>query len=408
MNPTRPGISNGGINTRNIFLPRIKYSAGVRGPVRACIFPNGPLSSHVKKGYWIPRYYNPGNVFDEIFFFPPSEVDLEPREVQMMCGDAKVEIHCMGRANLFNVRSKARRTVEEVRAARPDVIISYNALYGGYLGARCARRLGVPFLVRLHTQLDGSRQFLRRRSLPKYLVHVYTGRFIEPYVLESADRIIAVYDSITPYVRRHGHEAKLDIIHNGVDLAKFSEGGRNESLPRPLVLSVGRLTAVKGLDTVIRAMKDIDAHLLIIGDGEMRGELEALAASEGIADRVTFKGSVPNSSIHGYYRSADVFAMGYKPELGNLAIPVIESMAAGVPVVVPQAKEEFEGFGSAVVYADDNPRSFADRINGLLRDPALRAKYSRRVQETAAIFDVKKTEAGNARIITEMVTGGGG
>ncbi|ABK77628.1 glycosyltransferase [Cenarchaeum symbiosum A] len=374
-------------------------------PMRACIFPNDPLSSHVEKGYWIPRHYNPGNIFDEIFFFSPSERDLEPREVQMMCGDARVEICCMGRTNLFNVRAKARRAVEEVRTARPDVIISYNALYGGYLGARCARSLGVPFIVQLHTQLDGSRRFLWRRNLPKYLVHVYTGRFIEPYVLKSADRITAVYSSITPYVRRHGYESKLDIIHNGVDLEKFSKGSRIESLPSPLVLSVGRLTAVKGHETVIRAMRDVDAHLLIIGDGEMRGELAALAESEGVAEKIIFKRSVPNSSIHDYYRSADVFAMGYKSELGNLAIPVIESMAAGVPVVIPQAKEEFEGFSSAVLYADDNPRSFADRINSLLRDPVLRAEYSDRVRENAVIFDVRKLEARHARIVADLVSG---
>lgn len=369
--------------------------------MRACIFPNGPLYTHQKKGYVIPGYYNPGDFFDEIDFLVPAWEDLAPSEVQILCGRARVRIHPIGRINALNLRSRTRKAVEIARNAQPDVIRAYNPFYGGYIAARCARELGIPFWVSLHTQPDGNRDRGGGRSLGRLLVLKYTGMFVEPFVLKQADKVTARYSTIIPYVKRHTGK-NPEIIYGGVDLARFGGGSTMDSLPRPLVLSVGRLTAVKGHGTLINAMKDVDAHLLIIGDGELHGELRGLAEKIGISKRVIFKQNVPHSSIHDYYRSADVFALAYNPRVENVPIPVMEAMASGLPLVVPRpAAEEFDGFEDAAVHADD-PASFAAGINMLLSDKGLRKKYAGKSRDKAAAFDIGRTASREAEIYAEL------
>ena len=70
----------------------------------------------------------------------------------------------------------------------------------------------------------------------------------------------------------------------------------------------------------------------MIGDGVNRQALELLAADLGLVDRVRFLGSVPHACIQEYYVRADLFALATHYE--GFGMPVLEAMAAGLPVVV--------------------------------------------------------------------------
>ena len=80
-------------------------------------------------------------------------------------------------------------------------------------------------------------------------------------------------------------------------------------------------------------MKNIEGHLLIIGNGELFSELNELIIKYKIQSKVTIKKSVPNDQIQKYYKSAKIFTLAYNTKVESLPIPVMESMAAGCEVV---------------------------------------------------------------------------
>jgi glycosyltransferase involved in cell wall biosynthesis len=113
--------------------------------------------------------------------------------------------------------------------------------------------------------------------------------------------------------------------------------GEAASLPKPRILAVGRLTAQKGFDCLLHAFASLHPHtggsLLIVGEGEERPALEALAQTLGIGGAVYMPGFF--SPILPVYREAEVFALSSVYEgFGNV---VVEAMAAGLPVVATRS-----------------------------------------------------------------------
>ncbi len=133
----------------------------------------------------------------------------------------------------------------------------------------------------------------------------------------------------------------------------------------PLLLTVARLVPWKGIDHLIRALPAVpQARLLIAGDGPDEARLRALAASEGVGERVTFLGRVPRERLALYFRAADytVLYSGYE----GLSHVALESLGAGTPVIASDK--------------GGNPELVAHDVNGLLvpyPDPAALAETLR-------------------------------
>jgi glycosyltransferase involved in cell wall biosynthesis len=158
-----------------------------------------------------------------------------------------------------------------------------------------------------------------------------------------------------------------------------------------VVAAAGRLVYYKGFDYLIRAIAAVDAHLVILGDGPLRGELQALAKRAGVADRVAFPGSVPD--LAPYYHAADVFALPAVARSEAFGLVQLEAMAAGLPVVntrlesgVPFVSRDGET-GITVPPAD--AAALAGALGLLLDSPALRERYGqaarRRVRDELSL-----------------------
>ena len=98
---------------------------------------------------------------------------------------------------------------------------------------------------------------------------------------------------------------------------------------RPRIATVAGLRAVKNLPRLVRALADLDAELVIAGEGPERGPIEAEAARLGITDRVRLPGFLADPAR--LLTSADIFALSSDSE--QFPISVVEAMAAGLPVV---------------------------------------------------------------------------
>ena len=144
------------------------------------------------------------------------------------------------------------------------------------------------------------------------------------------------------------------------------------------ILSVGRLVTQKYQECLIRAIERLPAVLTLIGDGHLRSHLETLASSLGLGDRTTFVASVSHAQIAERYRHADIFAMATHYE--GFCIPVLEAMAAGLPIVASKIPPIEEIVGDCGILVDNDPAAFAAALRTLIQDPALRAALGGRAR----------------------------
>ena len=371
--------------------------------MRLCVFPNDPLKAYYEKGEIKECYYNPKNFFDEIHFISLTEQDIDVSKIQIMGGNAKIKIHSVGKINIRNRNKHLKKIIKFLKEINPNVIRAYNPLIGGWLAASCAKELKIPFFVSLHTQYDHNRRLAKKNNFKKYLALKYTEKFIEPFVLETADKIIVVYKIIEPYVLKHTSK-KPEILHNRVDCERFANGSNLESLPKPLILSVGSLIQVKNHQCLIEAMERINAHLLIIGNGKLYPDLIKLIKKLGLEKKITIIKSVSYDKIQDYYNSAQFFSLAYNTEVEGLPMPVMEAMASGLPVIIPFPKKGFsEDLEDIAVFSELNPKSFSEKFERLLNNSKLREKFAEKSLCKARDFDSEKIEKREAQIYSDLL-----
>ncbi len=372
--------------------------------MKLCIFPNDPIISYYNKGEIKERYYNPKDIFDEVHIISFTEKDIEEAKVNVIVGKAKLRIHSVGKSNLINRSKNVDRIKSLVKEINPDIIRAYNPLVEGWFATTCAKELGIPLYVSLHTQYDHLRQINKKSNFKKYLALKYSEKFIEPFVLKNANKITIVYKVIEPYVIRLCGK-KPEIVYNRIDCVRFSNGKPIDDLKKPLIISVGSLIRPKNHNCLINAMRDIDAHLLIIGSGIEYSNLINLINELNLRDRVIIRKSVPNNQIQDYYKSAQIFALAYDPQLEGLPIPIMEAMASGLPVVIPHPKKDCsDGLEGIAVFADRNPSSFIQKINNLLQNPELIKEISLKSIQKAMDFDNSIIETREAEIYHELLS----
>lgn len=371
---------------------------------KLCVFPNDPIIEYYKKGEIKSRYYNPNNFFEEIHIISFIEKDIDESKVQILAGNTKLKIHSVGKINLKN-RTKHKEKIKTlVKSINPSIIRAYNPLVQGWFAALCSDELKIPFYLSLHINHDEMRKMYKKNNFKKFLSLKYTEKFIEPYVLKNATKITIVYKIIEPYVIKHTRK-KPELLYNKIDYNRFQDAQPIGSLRKPLIISVGRLTEQKNHQCLIKAMQEINANLLIIGNGEMYDELNLLIKKIKVKNKVIIKKSVPNLEIQKYYKSADVFALAYDPKLEGLPIPVIEGMASGLPIVIPYPVKGFsDGLDKVALFTNRIPSSFVFNINKILNDSNLHQDLSKKSLLKAKDFDKTIIEKRESQIYSELLS----
>jgi rhamnosyl/mannosyltransferase len=203
------------------------------------------------------------------------------------------------------------------------------------------------------------------------------------WVLRRAEAIIVAtpnYLDSSPALARH--RDRCVVIPYGVSGSDFEATDAEVAALRAeygdrIVLGVGRLVYYKGFEHVIDAMREIDGHLLIVGDGPLRPELEVRARNQGVADRITFVGKVERTAP--YYHAADVFVLASVARSEAFGIVQLEAMACGTPVVntrlksgVPYVSRHGE---TGITVAPGDAGALAQAVNRILDDEPLRQAY---------------------------------
>lgn len=129
---------------------------------------------------------------------------------------------------------------------------------------------------------------------------------------------------------------ELHIVRCGIDPAKFAFRPLPAPSDPPVVVTTARLSPEKGHLVLLRALavlrdRGVVLRARLVGDGEMRHDLEAAAVTLGVAEQVEFLGALPPSAVADALASADAYCLPSFAE--GLPVSIMEAMAVGVPVV---------------------------------------------------------------------------
>jgi 1,4-alpha-glucan branching enzyme len=193
-------------------------------------------------------------------------------------------------------------------------------------------------------------------------------------------------------------ENKINVIHNGVDIFKFTPAIDKRKIKAELgfnpddltILSVGRLYARKGLFTLIESMPAIvkrfpNAKFVISGKGQSDEMHKLITYAEllKVKNNIIFTGYYPDKKLPKLYQAADVFAFSTFYEHHPFA--VLEALSTGLPVVtttVGGIPETIENGRNGFLVKPFNSRQFADRILFLLEHPTEAAEMGKKARQT--------------------------
>jgi glycosyltransferase involved in cell wall biosynthesis len=236
--------------------------------------------------------------------------------------------------------------------------------------------LGLPdhvaLVVHWHSDIHG------RRAIMPFLAPLIR------HTLRRADAIIVSDPSMISTSRFLVVQAgKCSVIPFGTDVAYWQELDERQcaeverlrqAYPR-LVAATGRLVSYKGFAILIRALKHVEATVVLVGEGPLKTRLERLAKRLGVAERLLLRGAVTRDQLKVYLRAARVFAFPSITPAETFGIAQIEAMAAGLPIVntalstgVPKVSRD--GM-EAITVAPSDPIELAAAIQRLLDDSLL-------------------------------------
>lgn len=230
--------------------------------------------------------------------------------------------------------------------------------------------------------------------------------------LKKAKEVIVVSNELKSQLGKYYDVEKVSVISMGCDTTKFSPKNREENYfkqnGKQVILFVGRLAEKKGVKYLVEASKDIDAKLIIVGDGPLRGELELQAEEQG--DKIIFLGAKNHDELVKIFASADVFvAPSITAKDGDkegLPTTIIEAMASGLPVVGTDSggiKEIIIDGENGFVVSEKSADEIANAIKKILSDKNLRLQMSERALETAKAYDYKEKAKQYAELINRAI-----
>lgn len=283
------------------------------------------------------------------------------------------------------------RLARAAREFKPDVIYErYNLFL--LAGLLLKRRRRIPLLLEVNSPLVDERIRFGGLGLP------WLGRWAEGVVWRGADVVLPVTQVLAGHVVARGVRAeRITVIPNGINEAHFaaapSPTQARQALGWPDALILGFTGFVRdwhGVDRVLHWLAREDtprnARLLVVGDGPVRGELEALAQRLDIRDRVRFTGVIGRDLVPAHVAAFDI---ALQPAVVSYASPLklFEYLALGKAIVAPRQPniEEVLTDGSNALLFDAGVEGGLERaLSRLCHDGALREHVAAGAAQTIA------------------------
>jgi glycosyltransferase involved in cell wall biosynthesis len=286
----------------------------------------------------------------------------------------------------------------------PDVIHIQMLMAIGQAAMKYGNKNGIPIVSTNHAMpenLMDNLKLLAPVAKPiNYMLKEYGRRFHAKAdcVTMPTQSAIDMFDAMEKLT------IPLKAVSNGIDLSRFTDsipdpeiyGRFHLPTDRPIISYVGRLDAEKHLSVLLEAFakihKEIDGHLLIVGDGTDAENLRRLAHDLHIVHSTTFTGRVSDEDIVALHKIGTVFCMPSPAELQSIA--TLEAMASGRPVVAVDAgalRELCQDGVNGHLCEQDNVDQIADCLKEIVTSPELLKQYSAASLAIARTHDLETT-----------------
>ncbi|MER7797070.1 glycosyltransferase [Microbacterium sp. NPDC096154] len=233
----------------------------------------------------------------------------------------------------WRAKHHARRVLDRVK---PDVVHIQSHIVIGRGLAREARKRGIRIVATNHVMPEN---ILDYTTLPEW-----ANRLFIKLAWDDAKRTFDLASAVTTPTRRAADFLKAATgidgvipISCGIDRTQYTADLTPRTENR--IVFVGRMTAEKQVDVILRALAKLDpaldAKLDLVGQGDQEHALQALAAELGVLDRVVFHGRSTDEHLRATLTRGSVFAIASIAELQSIA--TMEAMASGLPVVAADA-----------------------------------------------------------------------
>lgn len=243
--------------------------------------------------------------------------------------ELKLEPINFGFKNIFDFDAY-RRIAKFVKTNKIDCL--YSTLDNANIAARVASMFNHNTCVVIRESGMADRKSWKIKSLDKFL-----NNFVDKIIAVSDE----VKDSLVAYQPKHA--SKIEVFMNGVNLP-FDENGLEQVLSTKdqstiNILSIGSMKddnkgqagLIKTVGAIRQSNPELNIKLILVSDGKLRPELEALAESHAVTGRVIFTGYLDRGQINNWYRMSDIYILNSRNE--GCPNVVLEAMSYGLPVI---------------------------------------------------------------------------
>lgn len=272
-------------------------------------------------------------------------------------GTPLLDVHCQNRLNHISA----------------DIVHVHSPFIAGHAGLSYAHRTGCPIVGTFHSKYyDDFLQITGNRTMAgvgaKYVASFY----------EKLTEVWTVSESSADTLRSYGYEGDIRVISNGTDIRPVTDEDVEEARARfrlddtPLLLYVGQINWKKNLRRVLEACARLHRpfRLALAGQGPHAKDVEQLADTLGIGDRVFFTGHIgERATLNSLYKLSSLFLFPSLYDTSGLVVR--EAAAMGTPSVVVAGSSAAEGLrdGYNGFLCRDDSTDLARVIDGALADP---------------------------------------
>ncbi|NLI13691.1 glycosyltransferase family 4 protein [Pelotomaculum propionicicum] len=272
-----------------------------------------------------------------------------------------------------------------------DLIHVHSPFLLGRVGARYARKLGVPLVFTYHTLYDKYVHYLPfAQSYTKELAQKISRDFCN-----LCDLVIVPTDIIGDYLHEIGVLTEVNRVPTGIKISDYQKGDPEWLQSQykiktkdKVLLFVGRLGKEKNICFLLESFKILNkimenTVLVLVGGGPEEEELKEKAVELGIENRVIFTGTLPPEVVVNCYAGSSLFVFPSVTETQGIVIA--EAKAAGLPVVAIKAYGVSEMVEDGVdgYLTEPVPEEFAAKILTLLKNDKLKEELGKRARQNA-------------------------
>ncbi len=348
---------------------------------------------------YLARFLQQQNVQQIVIVYPGSELEkrCQQEELPVFSIAARHELSLFSAIRIARLIIRDKIQLVHAHSAQAHAI--------ALLVKRLCRLRGheVRLVVSRRVDFHANKNFLSRRK----------------YLTPLVDAYIAISNKVKQILLADGiPENKISIAYSGIDIARFSaplSATRKKDLRREFKvtkhITIGNVAALsdhKDQATLLKAaallleQKLPPWKLFIIGDGELRGELETLAGKLKLQQQVIFTGF--RQDIPDLLRFLDIFVMSSKEE--GLGTSLLDAMAAGLPIVatrgggIPEIVVHHKG---GLLSPVQEPTALAGNLARLIKEPTLRRKMGAFNKKHVENFHYEKTGATTLQVYRRLL-----